>query len=112
MPEKDSPRYTQTTNKGTKDMNDKISIKLARQIFSTRFDADGMGWELSGDDMSAATLAVIAKHYLHENNITHVNINGEDIEVDSLFDNDILKEKVPYLHDEDFDDEDSDDDEE
>lgn len=91
------------------DMNNKLSIKVIKEPFGSQYYADGMDWKLNGKNMSAVILAVVAKHYLHENNIIHVNINGEDIKVDSLFDEDILKEEVPYLDDEDFYDEDEDD---
>lgn len=91
-----------------KDTNNKLSIKVIKEPFGSQYYADGMDWELNGENMSAAILAVVAKHYLHENNVTHLNINGEDIEVDSLFDNDALKEKVPYIEYEDFNNEDTD----
>lgn len=83
-------------------MNSELSIKVFKPSFGSKYYSNGMGWELNGENLSTAILAVIAKHYLHTNNITHVNINEKDIEIHNLFDNDILKEEVPYLEKEDL----------
>lgn len=91
-------------------MNEELSIKVINQPFGSECYANGMGWELNGRSMSAAILAVVAKHYFTINNISHVTVNGAEIEVDNLFEDDIPS--IPYLPDEEFEEEDSFDNEE
>jgi hypothetical protein len=86
-------------------MNDKLSIKVIKQPLGSEYYANGMGWELNGKSMSAAILAIVAKHYFTINNINHVTVNGAEIETDNLFEDDIPS--IPYLDDEEFDEEDS-----